>query len=149
MSDRHAQDNQPDWPLLVGPHDMRTIDVQATINRMLGIPPATGTGNLKEMYEGRRSAGDNSDRPGTLAELAAIVRRDNPRQVQVAGLLEYMNDHTSAAFDDLKDKVHGSIVEDETVKANIKRSRIWIRQKKLPIRLVISGRKLFRRAPSE
>jgi hypothetical protein len=86
------------------------------------------------------------DQPQTLAELAAIVRRDRPKRGTVIRLLDYMASHKSADFNDLYEPVHRRrMVEDDTVKKNIYRTRQWIELYHVPFELVVSDRTLSRK----
>jgi hypothetical protein len=94
-----------------------------------------------------RNEGENPPRtaPTTLRELAALVRREKPKQSAVARLLDLMHDNDEVTFETLQERVHLADVDDDAIKAKIKVARQWIKDQTLPFQLVISDRRLSRR----
>jgi hypothetical protein len=91
-------------------------------------------------------ASNSADVPRTLADLAAIVRREKPRQSAVARLLDLLHKESQVSFDQLQEKVHLCRVDDDAIERQIKSAKRWISEYKMPFELVVSDRYLSRRS---
>jgi hypothetical protein len=87
--------------------------------------------------------------PTNLAELADLIRRDQPRSRNVPALLDYMHAHPKATFRELADKVHGAEVDDDAIKRTIVAARKAIVAAGLPFRLSVSKGVLDRKRVDE
>jgi hypothetical protein len=83
-----------------------------------------------------------SSLPAMLRGLATVIRLKNARQRHVPQLLDLLAEEGEVDFETIKHKVHGTVVEDETVAKNILKTRKAIVEAGLPIALVESDRRV-------
>jgi hypothetical protein len=76
----------------------------------------------------------NPDEPTNLAQLAEWVRR-NTRKHRLADLLEYLHEHGSATYQQLRDEVYKYPADDSTIKRRITEAIRLIEGKEIPAEL--------------
>jgi hypothetical protein len=111
----------------------------------LGSQKRAEPGASRAPTEPSLSSASGKDHPKTLAELATIVRREKPKLVAVARLLDLMDSYPEFDFETLKHKIHQTTVDDDAVKKNITKTRQMMRKYELQFELRVSDRHLSRR----
>jgi hypothetical protein len=85
-------------------------------------------------------------RPTTLKELAAAIRRDNPRQKRVPKFLDLIADNDDVSFEQIATVAHEAVVEDEAIEKTITKARKAIVGARLPIALAVSDRRVSKKS---
>jgi hypothetical protein len=80
-----------------------------------------------------------------LGGLVQVLRRKRPRLGVRRRFLEYMAEHDTATFDELREHVWGGYrADDETILKTLRRARELIEPYHLDVRFRVSGTRVFR-----
>ncbi len=88
--------------------------------------------------------GSPSDPPKRCGDVAQLLRRDHPKGHPMIRLLEVLDQNEVLTFEQLREHVHRSDVEDKAVERLVERARSLIDHYGLGCTLTISGSTLIR-----
>jgi hypothetical protein len=113
-----------------------------------GTPAQPAATKPKPTRKPKRTRNPRPVRPKTLRELAAEIRRDHPRQRNVPGFLELIEEKSEVDFDEIADKVHGARVDDDAIEKTVIGARKAIVKARLRFAIHISGRQVLKKSIS-